>query len=170
MDSRAYNKAWTTYVSCYKQSGEKFKIKTSLLAQTQICSTLSHDKVIAEILNMSVVNSTFKPFLLCFLFFISISPTFLCFRFPLSLSLHQLLLLQSQSGESPHPPAQTETKGPIRLLNTAPFLHPSLHALLWWWRGFQEKTRPGLGLKSRTEPVKEREEGRGNGGWNGWGW
>ncbi len=45
------------------------------------------------------------------------------------LSLHQLLLLlQSQSEESPHPPAQTETKGLIRLLNTAPFLHPSLHA------------------------------------------
>ncbi|KAI9534714.1 hypothetical protein NQZ68_010099 [Dissostichus eleginoides] len=42
--------------------------------------------------------------------------------------LQLLLLLQSQSGESPRPPAQTETKGLIRLLNTAPFLHPSLHA------------------------------------------
>lgn len=91
------------------------------------------------------------------------------------LTLHQLLLLllQTQSGESPHPPAQTETKGLIRLLNTAPSLHPSLHALPWRQRGFQEKTRPGLGLKSRTGPVKEREESGGgeeeDGGWNDWG-
>lgn len=110
-----------------------------------------------------------------FPFFLSISLTSLCLCLPLSLlSLHQLLLLlQSQSEESPHPPAQTETKGLIRLLNTAPFLHLSLHARpkwwWWWWRGLQEKTRPGLGLKSRTDPVKESgKRGRGGGG-GGWG-
>lgn len=92
----------------------------------------------------------------------------------ISLSLFYLctsccyMLQREERPSPPHPHSQT--KGPIRLLNTAPFLHLCLQArLMWCWWLEEKKKRPVLGLNSRTGPKKERGESVRGGRWGEWG-
>lgn len=88
-------------------------------------------------------------------------------RFPLTTS-------STTTATTTTPLHKEETKGLIACWTLPPSLHPCLHTRLkwwrwWWWWPRWEDPRPGLGLNSRTDLVKESGQ-RGRGGRDGGRW